>query len=416
MALYHGDLLPGCYDEWILPERDRLQQAFLKALERLIELQEEERDYDAAISTARRLLGHDPLHEETYRHLMRLYVSSGDPASALRVYYSCASILERELATEPSPATQEAYERVMQKSASPAPLASVPTPLVAAAPLVGRAHEWALLEQAWQQALTGRPHFVLLSGEAGIGKTRLAEELLAQVDRQGLSTASARCYAAEGDASYAPVATWFRAEPLRRSLSALAALWSTEVARVVPEILLERPDLPSPGPLKESWQHQRFRQALAHAILVARQPLLLLLDDLQWCDQETLAWLPYLLRFDPQARFLLIATLRPEEVAADHPLESGLASMRRAGQVSEISLGPLDATNTALLARAFTKGDLGQEASATLYQETEGNPLFVVETVRMGLLEGSGTSQRSIAGRFPRSRGRLPPTFCQPLV
>src|SRR6266566_2202403 len=105
-GLYRGDLLPGCYDEWILPERDRLRQAFLQALERLMALQEEEGDTDAAINTARRLLGHDPLHEATYRHLMRLYISRGDPASALRVYYTCATILERELATEPSPAVQ----------------------------------------------------------------------------------------------------------------------------------------------------------------------------------------------------------------------------------------------------------------------------------------------------------------------
>lgn len=410
VALYHGDLLPGCYDEWILPERDRLQQAFLKVLERLIALQEEEGDYDAAISTARRLLGHDPLHEATYRHLMRLYVNSGDPASALRVYYTCATILERELATEPSPATQEVYARLMQQGAASAPLASAPIPQLATAPLVGRALEWALLEEAWQHALAGRPHFVLLSGEAGIGKTRLAEELLAWVERQGLSTASARCYVAEGEASYAPVAGWLRAEPLRRSLSVLAAPWLTEVARVVPEILLERPDLPSPDPLTESWQYQRFREALARATLGARQPLLLLLDDLQWCDQETLAWLPYLLRFDPQARCLLIATMRPEEITADHPLESWLTSMRRTGQVSEIALGPLDVTNTALLVGALSRGAVGQEASATLYQETEGNPLFVVETVRMGLLAGRGTSHRS-SGKTPAASGApLPPT------
>ncbi len=95
--LYRGDLLPSCYDEWILPERDRLRQAFFKALERLIVLLEEERDDEAAISAALRLLRQDPLHEETYRHLMRLYAVRGDRASALRTFHTCATILEREL-------------------------------------------------------------------------------------------------------------------------------------------------------------------------------------------------------------------------------------------------------------------------------------------------------------------------------
>lgn len=106
VALYHGDLLPGCYDEWLLPERDRLHQAFLEALERLIVVQEGERDYHAAIRSARRQLLFDPLHEATYRHLMRLYAVLDDQASAMRTYHTCVTVLERELATEPSRVTR----------------------------------------------------------------------------------------------------------------------------------------------------------------------------------------------------------------------------------------------------------------------------------------------------------------------
>ena len=104
--LYRGDLLLSCYDEWLLPERDRLRQAFFKALKQLIVLLEQERNDEAAISAALRLLRHDPLHEETYRHLMRLYAVHGDRASALRTFHTCATILERELGTAPSEATQ----------------------------------------------------------------------------------------------------------------------------------------------------------------------------------------------------------------------------------------------------------------------------------------------------------------------
>jgi len=385
VALYRGDLLPGCYDEWLLPERERLRQAFLGALEQLILLLERERAYPAAISAAQRLLRYDPLHETTYRHLMRFYAVSGDRAAALRTYHACATVLDRELEAEPGLATQKAYQRLLQQQMpSVSPVASS-TALMASAPLVGRRPEWAQLQDAWQRASAGRPQMVVLTGEAGIGKTRLAEELLAWVGRQGMTSAHARCYAAEGELAYAPVATWLRADPFRGALSRLTDIWLTEVTRCMPELLVERPELAPPGPLTEAWQRQRLFEALARAILGARQPLLLLLDDLQWCDRETLEWLHYLLRFDEHARLLIMGTVRPEETTPAHPLEALLAALRRDGQVTEIALGPLDAAETVLLAGHLAGGDLDAELAVHLYRETEGNSLFVVEAMRMGV-------------------------------
>src|SRR5437763_7679050 len=120
VELYRGDLLPSCYDEWILSERDRLRQLFFHASERLIALLDQERDYDAAIKIAQLLLRHDPLHEATYRDLMRFYALRGDRAAALRVYHTCVTILERELAAEPGEATRQAYESLLQMDASSA--------------------------------------------------------------------------------------------------------------------------------------------------------------------------------------------------------------------------------------------------------------------------------------------------------
>ncbi len=109
---YHGDLLPGWYEDWVLVERERLHQAFLTALERLILLLEQAQDYLAAIGYAQCLLRNDPLHETTYQQLMRLHALRGDRASALRVYQTCTAILARELAVAPSPATCDVYERL----------------------------------------------------------------------------------------------------------------------------------------------------------------------------------------------------------------------------------------------------------------------------------------------------------------
>ena len=107
MELYRGDLLPSCYDDWVLPERERLRQIFAKTLERLMTLLESERDYRAAIMYAQRLLRHDPLQEVTYRCLIRLHALSGDRTGAARVYHTCATVLRRELDIEPSVETRE---------------------------------------------------------------------------------------------------------------------------------------------------------------------------------------------------------------------------------------------------------------------------------------------------------------------
>ena len=91
VLLYRGDLLSGGYDDWIIPERERLRQNYTEALESLVWLTEDQRDYTAAIHYALDLLRYDPLHEGTYRRLMRLYALSGDRAAALQIYYTCTA-------------------------------------------------------------------------------------------------------------------------------------------------------------------------------------------------------------------------------------------------------------------------------------------------------------------------------------
>lgn len=379
--LYRGDLLPSCYDDWIVAERERLRQAVSVALEQLIVMLEGQRDYPSAIYYAQILMRHDPVHEETYRHLMRLYSASGDRAGALRAYHACATVLKRELDVEPSPATRLVYDQVLNQPELSAP----PAGLAAASPLVGRQVEWARLQTIWREAAAGQPVLALISGEAGVGKTRLAEELVDWARRQGIATARAGAYGAEGRLAYAPVAAWLRA----RCLPPLAQHWRTEISRVLPELLTNDPDLTRPGPVVEAWQRQHLFEALAHAILEGGQPLLLVLDDIQWCDRETLEWLHYLLRFDPGSRLMIVATMRPEEIGDDQGMPALIAALRKSEQLDEIALQPLDSNETAELARRVTGRELDPKLAARLYRETEGNSLFVVEFLRARILEQS---------------------------
>jgi len=389
VALYRGDLLPSCYDDWVLEEREQYRQRFVRSLERLIQVQASRRDYSAAIEAAQRLLRHDPLHEVTYRTLMDLQALSGNRAAALRTYHICAKILQTELSVAPSAATRQVYERLLKLDAVPARAAE---PLAPGIPLVGRDREWANLRTVWR---TASGHLVLLTGEAGIGKTRLAEELLAWASRQGIPSASAHCYASESGLAYAPVTAWLRTDALQENLPSLDEMWLSEVARLLPELLVGHPEIPPPGPLTESWQRQRLFEALARAFFAQRQ-LLLLLDDLQWCDRETLQWLPYLLHAHGSARLgmrrparlLVVGTMRTEEMPDDGQLGSVLRDLRRSEQLTKLEVGPLSEAEILSLATHVAGRELDPALAASLSQGSEGNPLFVVEMVRAGRARG----------------------------
>src|SRR5262249_1332152 len=154
-----------------------------------------------AIGYAERLLRHDPLHEETYRLLMRLHDARGDRARAVRVYHVCAATLERELGVAPSAATWEVYAALLPPEPEPAGDERAGE-RVGGPPFVGRSDEWARLTALWRSSEAGRTQLVLVSGEPGIGKTRLVEELRSWCAHRGAVTAEARSYPAEGALAY----------------------------------------------------------------------------------------------------------------------------------------------------------------------------------------------------------------------
>lgn len=409
IGVYQADLLPSCYDEWILPERDRIRQRYLQALDQLVNLLAEQRDFAAAVRFAQRVVRDNPLSEDGYRNLMEIQALRGDRAGALSTYHACVNTLQRSLGVEPSSETQEVYERLLHGGAEEPARPRAVSSSERSSSIIGRHREWSLLLETWNHARDGKPGLTLITGEAGIGKSRLAEELLLWVRQHGATTARTRCYAGEGPLSLAPVTEWLRSDGLRRSLTRLQPVWLTEVARILPELSTEYPDLPHHEPISEYGQRQRFFEALAQSVLAAPQPLLLLIDDLQWCDQETLEWLHFLLRFAPTARLLVVGTARLEDTSSRHPLRSLLLDLHNRVEVREIELQPLDAAESAKLAELVANSKLTTSSAMYLYRETEGNPLFIVETMRAGFdtpLENDGTSGNS---EVPSSTPPIPP-------
>ncbi|SHL21079.1 transcriptional activator domain-containing protein [Pseudonocardia thermophila] len=380
VALYTGDLLEGSYDDWLRVERERLRHRQIDALGRLAALCEQRGDLAAGIEFAERQRRLDPFREETYRRLVHWYVARGDRARAVLTYHVCSSTLQRELGVRPSAETEAVYRRLVHAAG---PAGSAPA-------LVGRDRELARLDAVWRSAETGHGGLVLVSGEAGVGKTRLVEEFRRRCAAHGPVIADARCYPS---LAYAPVVAWLRAPALRARAARLPAAWRTELARLLPEVLAESPDLPPPVPLPEADQRRRLFEAVAATVVDGGRPTLLVVDDVQHADRETCRLLHYLLRGRPDARLLVVATARREDVQDDHPVHELLTDLRAAGRCTQIDLDRLDRAETAVLAERLG-ARLSPADAGRLHEETEGNPLFVVEALRGGWTPGRPLSPR----------------------
>ena len=395
-ALYQDDLLRGLYDEWIEPKRKQLREQLTQILHRLVELLQEAGDAGAAICQAERLLTLDPLREIHYRLLMELHAQTGDRAAALRTYHQCMRVLRRELGVAPGEATRRLFERILQAETFEGPPGAHPL-AASLPPMIGRTSEWGRLRECWSRAAAGESLLAIEAGEPGIGKSRLAAEFCRWWTERGAPAARARCYAARGQLAYAPVEEWLKSEPLRTVRPELTRAQLQELARVVPEVLAEHPELAAPGGPIDSWQRRHFFEALKTTAAKAAdpeggRPLLLVADDLQWCDQDSFAWLHFLLTSGARG-ILVLGTMRPAE-AAGNPAIAGLAAdLRQAGALEEIVIGPLGRNDAAALAAHVANRELDAVYLSRLYHATGGNPLFVVESVRAKLEDAGRTPE-----------------------
>jgi DNA-binding SARP family transcriptional activator/tetratricopeptide (TPR) repeat protein len=389
VAQYKGDFLPGAYDDWLLEARAELERQCVELCDLLSQAQAATGDLAGAVQSARRRITLQPLEETGYRILMRLQADLGDRAGALSTYHHCASVLERELGVTPDPATRQAVAGLLAHS-EPAPAGGQGAELAAGRPgraagqLVGRSRELSLLKGLWQSTAAGHPALALVRGDAGVGKTRLIAEVAGMARLQGAVVASTQCFGTSGRLAMAPVADWLRNPAVQAAAGELDPAWRTEVDRLVPAKGHENPAAGS-GVMADAWQHHRFFEGLAWALLSADRPLLLVLENLQWCDQETLAFITFCLGLDPAAPVLAIASLRDGGPDEDRELASWTVRMQATGLLTELSLSPLEAADTARLAEAISGRPLPQADVHLLQATTGGFPLYVTEAVRGGV-------------------------------
>jgi tetratricopeptide (TPR) repeat protein len=304
--------------------------------------------------------------------------------------------------------------------AARAPISAVRQP-AGPARLVGRAHELSMLHGAWRMSASGHPGLVLVRGDAGVGKSRLVAEVAEVARSHGALVAATQCFGTPGRVALAPVADWLRNPAVRSAMSSLDPAWRAEVNRLVPSGTGQNQATASSRAMVDAWQRHQFFEGMARALTCAGRPTLLIIDNLQWCDEETLALLAFTLRLDPTAPILVSATLRhdgPEDVA-EH--KDWIVQMRASGLLTELVLAPLDVADTARLAEQISGRSLRAADVTLLHATTGGFPLYIVEAVRAehdlaggtadprdGLEEGQEEGRGERPGSGPRNRSGGP--------
>ncbi len=382
-ALQRGVFLAGFglrdsapFDDWQSLQAGTLARELGAVLDRLAEGLGERGSHVRAIEHARRRLALEPLNETAHRRLIELYGARGERAAALAQYRECVRTLYRELGVAPTEETTAAYHAVREGVARPA-VAAEPAPVAGGAraqlPLVGRERERAkLLEMYTAVGPDGR--LVVLEGETGIGKTRLAEELVARARTGGSAATSVRCVEEEAGLAYGCTIELVRGALREGHPDAVSAPAAAEASRLVPE-LGASPAAALDGPGAQA----RFLDGVTRTLLEAvagDRPGVLVVDDAHWADPSSLEVLAFLARRLRERPVLLALTWRSEEVPAAHPVRRILAAAAQEELGASILLERLDRDAVAELAEA---AGAAPPLAARLYEETDGVPFFVMQ-------------------------------------
>lgn len=413
-ALARGPFLAGfalrdspAFDDWQAARAMRVERTVGDVLERLAAARLDSGDPGGAVEAARRRVDLDPLDEPGQRRLIELLGQTGDRAGSIRQYRSLVALFDRELGVAPLRETTDVYDAIREGRLGPGPAASASPPGFApveaagfsdpamprAVPLVGRERELATIRSAWRGS-TPDGRVILLEGEAGIGKTRLAETVAATIRLDGGGVLAAGGYPGEGAIAYGPIAELLRAGLATPDgatrLEALDETARHEIGRLI--------DLPAPlrvaGPAAPDGASARVRllDAIASALsALATGPVpgLIWVDDLHLVDDPTREALAYLARRLDGRPLLLLLAWRREDLTPKS--EATLDDLARLHAATSLALGRLDRDGVAAIVRAMRPSDDSDDALIDAFAaDSEGLPLYVVAALASG--EPPGTA------------------------
>ena len=385
------------FDEWVAEMRAKLLRQYVRVLATTTGESIEQRRWREAVEWADRWLASDPLSEHAARAAIEARYLAGDRGAALAKLGEYRAALLRETGCEPSHALL-ALGRRIEGDAVPARPVLATDEWYSRAPsleasLIGRSAEWKVLVKAWKDVETGARRIQLVEGEAGIGKSRLVEEFLRTVVRDGATVLRGRGYEASVALPFAPIVDALRAALDAPGLSGTGPEWLSEAARLVPELRQRFPAVAEPEPTPDPTDAWRLYEGVAQVLasLAAERPLVISVDDLQWCDDGSCTLIQFLVRRLDRAPILWIGATTLGELERDAPAARLCRTLRARFGAETVALGGLDEDEVWVLVRELGHVSTptgGRRFARRIHRITGGNPFYVLELIKTMFAQG----------------------------
>jgi DNA-binding SARP family transcriptional activator len=396
LSLWRGAPLADlAYEPFAQREISRLDDLRLAALEQLIDAKLAVGAHAEVLGQLESLIGEYPYRERLRAQLMLALYRSDRQADALQAYQSARKTLIEELGIEPGERLRD-LERAILAQDSKLQLAAAEEPAAQSqrGAFVGRAQELGELIGALDDSIAGRGRLFLLAGEPGIGKSRLAEELIGHARARGARVLVGRCWEAGGAPAYWPWVQSLRtyiADRDRGRLREELGAGAGELAHLLPELRERLPDLPEPTAGDPEAARFRLFDAVSSFLrcAAAERPLVLVLDDLHAADEPSLLLLQFIARALGDSHLLVLAAYRDVDPTLRDPLVTAVAELTREPVTRRIALTGLAESDIGEYV-SMTAGVAAHSAIvATIHAQTEGNALFVDEVTRLLIAEGA---------------------------
>ena len=429
-----GDFLAGFslsdapgFDDWATIQREVWHRRLGLILDRLSEIQFAHGEFAGATETASRWIALDALNEIAYRRKMRAHFAAGERGQALETYEACRAVLAAELGVEPEPDTATLAESIRIQS----PLVHLDTRKAVPRPrrpdtsvnflgslFTGRDREYQALLKCYGRTAAGQPQLVVLRGEVGIGKTRLARKFIQSASDQGAELLLGSAFESSSHLPFQPVVEALRLRLVDDSslTNLVDGIWLSPLSKLLPELRQHNPSL-SPAPFESPYPNADISQAHLYEPLVQcmlalakRAPLVLFIDDLQWADSATLNLMQYAIRRwqDNAARILFLASLRsealhpmtpPEPEGRPQGLGQWLERVSRELTPVHIELEPLGKSETVQMMQSILSPP-DADFAQWLYSETHGQPFYLIETLKDLLERNVLHPKRRVDGKW----------------